>query len=186
MCPAGEEEAAIASDPDKSDLAATPSSETAGSPSSLSRYLHYGALALLLIGGGAWWALKPPTLNPMADPRAAEAMALVQTHRALGAPTLLQAITEHVRMVADQDRGVRLGEWSVKHLGGDRYMVAVTMREQSTTKQWFERDYQWQADVARKAVMAISMPAESLMPIDESGRMPLIEPLPKGPGKGRS
>ena len=174
------EEGTIASEPDKSDLAASsPSSSPASSPSSLSRYLHYGALALVLLGGGAYWALKPATLNPMADPRAAEAMALVQTHRALGAPTLLQAINEHVRLVAEQDRGVRIGEWSVKHLGGDRYMVAVTMREQSTTKQWFERDYQWQSDVARKAVMAISMPAESLMPIDESGRMPLIEPQPR-------
>jgi len=178
VAPRHVEEGTIASDPDKSDLAASsPSSSPASSPSSLSRYLHYGALALLLLGG-AYWALKPATLNPMADPRAAEAMALVQTHRALGAPTLLQAINEHVRLVADQDRGVRIGEWSVKHLGGDRYMVAVTMREQSTTKQWFERDYQWQADVARKAVMAISMPAESLMPIDESGRMPLIQPRP--------
>lgn len=141
--------------------------------------MHYGALALLLIGGVAWWALKPATLNPMADPRAAQAMALVQTHRALGATTLLQAINEHVRLVEAQDRAVRIGEWTVKHLGGDRYMVSVTMREQSSTKQWFERDYQWQADVARKAVMAISMPAESLMPIDESGRMPLIQPQPR-------
>lgn len=144
--------------------------------SSLSRSLHYGVLALLLIGIGAWWALKPATLNPMADPRAAEAMALVQTHRALGAPTLLQALNEHVRLVAQQGRGVRLGEWTVKHLGGDRYLVAVTLREQSTTKQWFERDYQWQADVAKKSVVAASMPAEGLMPIDESGRIPIIPP----------
>ena len=122
----------------------------------------------------------------MTDPRAAEAMALVQTHRALGAPTLLQAITEHVRLIESQDRAIWIGEWTVKHLGGDRYMVSVTMREQSSTKQWFERDYQWQADVARKAVMAMSMPAESIMPIDESGRVPLIQPPPKDPGKGRS
>ena len=140
--------------------------------------MHYGVLALLLIGGGLYWALKPATLNPMADPRAAEAMALVQTHRALGAPTLLQALNEHVRLVTQQERGVRIGEWSVKHLGGDRYMVAITLREQSSTQQWFERDYQWQADVGRKAVMAVSMPAESLMPIDESGRAPLIQPKP--------
>jgi len=182
-----EKEGVIASDPDKPDLATSLSpSNPASSSSSLSRYLHYGALALVLIGGGAWWALKPATLNPMADPRAAEAMALVQTHRALGAPTLLQALNEHVRLVAEQDRAVRIGEWTVKHLGGDQYMISVTMREQSTTKQWFERDYQWQADVAKKAVMAVSMPAESLMPIDESGRVPLIQPLPKDPGKGRS
>ena len=167
----------IAATPDNPDpIVSSPTSDPASSSSSLSRYLHYGALALLLAGGAAWWALKPATLNPMADPRAAEAMALVQTHRALGAPTLLQALTEHVRWVAAQGRGVRIGEWSVKHLGGDRYMVAVTMREQSTTQQWFERDYQWQADVAKKAVMAISMPAESIMPIDESGRIPLVQP----------
>jgi hypothetical protein len=174
MVPRGEE-GAIASEPDKPDLAASSSSSGSASPS-LSWYLHYGALALLLAGGAAWWALKPATINPMADPRAAEAMALVQTHRALGAPTLLQAINEHVRLVQSQDRAVRIGEWTVKHLGGDRYMVAVTMREQSSTKQWFERDYQWQADVAKKAVMAVSMPAESLMPINESGRVPLVQP----------
>jgi len=138
-----------------------------------------------VIGGAAWWALKPAALNPMADPRAAEALALVQTHRALGAPTLLQALTEHVRMVGRQGRGVRLGEWTVKHLGGDRYMVAVMLREQSTTKRWFEREYQWQADVGTKTVTAISMPAEGLMPIDEGGRMPLIPPEPKDAGKGR-
>jgi hypothetical protein len=171
------EEGTIAAEPDNPDPAAlSPSHDPASSPSSLSRSLHYGALALLLIGAAAWWALKPATLNPMADPRAAEAMALVQTHRALGAPTLLQALTEHVRWVDAQGRGVRIGEWSVKHLGGGRYMVAVTMREQSTTQQWFERDYQWQADVARKTVMAVSMPAESIMPIDESGRVPLVQP----------
>ncbi len=182
-----EEEGPIASDPDKPDLAASSSASDPASPSSsLSRYLHYGALALLLIGGASYWALKPATLNPMADPRAAEAMALVQTHRALGAPTLLQALNEHVRFVVQQNRAIRIGEWSVKHLGRDQYLVAVTMREQSSTTQWFERDYQWQADVAKKAVMAVSMPAESLMPIDESGRMPLIQPQPRGTGKSRS
>lgn len=145
-------------------------------PFSLSRSLHYGVLALLLIGGAAWWALKPATLNPIADPLAAEAIALVQTHRALGAPTLLQALNDHVRLVAQQGRGVRLGEWTVKHLGGDRYLVSVTLREQSTTKQWFERDYQWQADLGSKTVTAASMPAEGLMPINESGRIPIIPP----------
>lgn len=171
-----EEEDTIASEPDKSDLATPSPSPSPASASSFSRYVHYGVLALLLAGGGLYWALKPATLNPMADPRAAEAMALVQTHRALGATTLLQALNEHVRLVAQQDRAVRVGEWSVKHLGGDRYLVAVTIREQSSTKQWFERDYQWQADVAKKAVLAVSMPAESLMPINESGRMPLLPP----------
>lgn len=156
-----------------------PSLDRVTLPSLHSRYLHYGVLTLLVIAGGVWWAIKPATLNPVTDPRAAEALALVQTHRALGAPTLLQALTEHVRMVGQQGRGVRLGEWKVQHLEGDRYMVAVTLREESTTKQWFERVYQWQADLARKTVTAISMPAESLMPIDESGRIPLIPPPPR-------
>jgi hypothetical protein len=173
-----EEEGAIAFDPDKSDLA-TPSSSSgpASSSSSLSRYLHYGALALVLIGGAAYWALKPATLNPMADPRAADAMALVQTHRALGATTLLQAVNERVRARSERGEGVRAGEWSVKPLGKDRYMVEISIREQSANKtQWFEREFQWEANLAARMVIAVSVPAQGLMPVDDNQRMPLYPP----------
>lgn len=163
-------------DSDKPDLAAQ-SPDSASSSSSLSRYLHYGVLALVLIGGAAYWALKPATLNPMADPRAADAMALVQTHRALGATTLLQAVNERVRARSERGEGVRAGEWSVKPLGKDRYMVEISIREQSANKtQWFEREFQWEANLAARMVIAVSVPAQGLMPVDDNQRMPLYPP----------
>lgn len=104
----------------------------------------------------------------MADARAAEAMALVQTHRAQHAPTLLQAVTDHARMMAAQGRGVRVGEWRVERQADEIYLVRVIIREQGT-KQWFEREYLWRVDLATRSIQAISLPAMDLMPGPGSG-----------------
>lgn len=135
---------------------------------SLSRVLHYLIGTLLVAGGVAYWALKPPTLNPMSDPQAAEAMALVQTHRAEHAPTLRQALTNRVQGMEERSIGVRLGEWQVEHQQGNLYLVKVFVREQGT-KQWFEREYIWQVNLAKKTVIGITLPAIDVMPADEKG-----------------
>jgi hypothetical protein len=150
-------------------------STTAGPPessgkarSSLAGTIHYVVLGLCLAGGLAYWALKPPTVNPMADPRAAEAMALVQTHRAQGAPTLRQAMTQRAQAIAARGQGVRLGEWRVEQQRDDIYLVKIDVREQGT-KQWFEREYVWRVDLGKRSVIPLSMPAEDLMPLGETG-----------------
>ena len=76
----------------------------------MSKVIHYTVLALLLAGGLAYWWMKPPGLNPILDPQAAEALALVQTHRAAGYPTILQAFNERVRIQENRKLGLRLGE----------------------------------------------------------------------------
>lgn len=134
--------------------------------SSIAGTLHYAVLVLALGGGVAYWALKPPTVNPMADPRAAEAMALVQTHRAQGAPTLRHAITQRVQSIAARGQGVRLGEWTVERQNEDIYLVKIDMREQGT-RQWFEREYIWRVDVSKRSVVPFSMLAEDLMPLSD-------------------
>jgi hypothetical protein len=133
-------------------------------------FIHYLVVVLLVAGGLAYWALKPVRLNPMADPRAAEAMALVQTHRAQQAPTLLQALTDRVQRIADRGQGVKLGEWTVEPEKGreDAYLVKVFVREEGT-RQWFEREYVWRVDLAKRSVVPLSMPAEDLMPFGEAG-----------------
>jgi hypothetical protein len=136
--------------------------------SSLSRILHYVVGGLLVAAGLVYWAFKPPTLNPMADPRAAEAMALVQTHRAEHAPTLRQALTDRAQGMEKRGIGVRIGEWQVEHQEGDLYLVKVFVREQGT-KQWFEREYIWQVNLAKKGVVGITLPAIDLMPPNEKG-----------------
>jgi len=135
---------------------------------SVGRALHYLVGGLLVAGGLLYWWMKPPGLNPMADPQAAEAMALVQTHRAAQAPTLRQALTNRAKDMKERGIGVRVGEWQVEHEGGDRYLVKVFVREQGM-KQWFEREYIWEVNLSRKSIVGVSLPAIDLMPSDEKG-----------------
>ena len=128
------------------------------------KIIHYAAIAVLVLGALYYLWLKPPSLNPIADSRAAEALALVQTHQAQGYPTILQAMTEHVRSMNERNRGARLGEWRVKQLEGDQYEIRVQLRDQGATGQWFEREFIWHADLALKKVNAASLPADGVTP----------------------
>lgn len=128
------------------------------------KIVHYAAIAVLVLGVLYYLWLKPPSLNPIADSRAAEALALVQTHRAQGYPTILQAMTEHVRSMNERNRGARLGEWRVKQLEGDQYEIRIQLRDQGATGQWFEREFIWHADLALKKVNAASLPADGVTP----------------------
>lgn len=144
--------------------------------SSIVRIVHYAVVGLLVIGGLAYWAMQPQTANPMADPRAAKAMALVQTHRAKEAPTLRQALTDRVQGMAARGKGVRMGEWTVEKKRDDLYVIKVFVREEGSQGgglRWFERDYEWQVDLTKQSVVPMSMPAEDLMPPGMTG--PLLQ-----------
>jgi hypothetical protein len=126
--------------------------------------IHYAVAVVVVLALGAlsYLWMKPPSLNPVPDRRAAEALALVQTHRALGYPTILQAMTEHVRSMSDRNRVARLGEWRVKQLEGDLYEIRIQLRDQGVTGQWFEREFIWHADLLLKKVNAASLPADGV------------------------
>ncbi len=128
------------------------------------KIIHYAVVAVLVLGALFYFWMQPPSLNPMADSRAAEALALVQTHRAQGYPTILQAMTEHVRSMNERNRVARLGEWRVKQLEGDQYEIRIQLRDQGVTGQWFEREFIWHADLALKKVNAASLPADGVTP----------------------
>ncbi|MEK7237559.1 MAG: hypothetical protein AAB242_13095 [Nitrospirota bacterium] len=140
------------------------SSSSASSSSSMVKVIHYAVVAVLLLGGLYYLWMKPPSLNPMADPRAAEALALVQTHRAQGYPTIFQAMTEHVRSMSERNRVARLGEWRVKPVEGDLYEVRIQLRDQGVTGQWFEREFIWHANLSLKKVNAASLAADGITP----------------------
>jgi hypothetical protein len=130
------------------------------------KIIHYAVVAVLVLGTLYYFWVKPPSLNPIADRRSAEALAMVQTHRAQGYPTILQAMTEHVRSMSDRNRVARLGEWRVKQVEGDQYEIRIQVRDQGTTGQWFEREFIWHADLALKKVNAASLPADGVTPKD--------------------
>ena len=121
-------------------------------------------MVVLALGAFYYLWMKPPLLNPAPDRRAAEALALVQTHRALGYPTIFQAMTEHVRSMSERNRVARLGEWRVKQLEGDLYEIRIQLRDQGVTGQWFEREFIWHADLLLKKVNAASLPADGVTP----------------------
>ncbi len=133
--------------------------------------LHYAVAALLFIGIAGYWYLQPGGISPISDPRAAKAMALVQTHQAHQAPTLLQALNQLAQTVEDRGKGVRIGEWTVEHLQDDYYRVQVWVREEGF-RQWFERDFAWQVDLNKGRVMPLSDFAAQLMPRGERPPQP--------------
>ena len=143
-------------------MASTPS-PTNFSSKSVVTLLHYAVVGLLLVGGIAYWYWKPSTLNPVLDSKAAEALALVQTHQAIDAPTLLQALANRAKIVADRGKGVRLGQWQVEHVQGPQYMVRVWLREEGS-RQWFEREYVWRVRLDKRKIQPMSNFAIELMP----------------------
>jgi len=130
------------------------------------KIIHYVAVAVLVLGVLYYLWMKPPTVNPVVDGRSTEALAMVQTYRAIGYPTILQAMTEHVRSMKERNRVSRLGEWRVKQVEGDLYEIRVQLRDQGTTGQWFEREFIWHADLMSKKVNAASLSADGVTPKD--------------------
>jgi hypothetical protein len=128
------------------------------------KIIHYAIVAVLVLGAAYYLWMKPPSLNPIPDSRAAEALALVQSHRAQGYPTILEAMTEHVRSMKERNRVSRLGEWRVKYVEGDQYEIRVQLRDQGVTGQWFEREFIWHADLSSKKVNAASLAADGVTP----------------------
>src|SRR5207244_13199651 len=76
-------------------------------------WLEWGGVVLLLVGVAAYLIWKP--LDPMADPRAAQALALVQTHPALTPPSIRQAIDAIVKANRKSDRTSVLGDCTVRY-----------------------------------------------------------------------
>lgn len=140
---------------------------------SLVQIIHYVVVTVVGLGIVGYFWLKPPSINPMVDPAAAEALALVQTHRAQGYPTILHAMTEHVRSMSERNRVARLGPWRVKLVEGNLYEVRIQLRDQGVTGQWFEREFIWHANLSLKKVNAASLPADGITP-----KEPEAEPLP--------
>lgn len=126
--------------------------------------VHYAAVAVLLLGGlyYAWTSL--PSTAPSRTTQEAEALALVQNHPAIGFPSIVDAMNEHVRSMKGRGQGVRLGEWRVKQVEGHIYEIRVQLRDQSARGQWFEREFIWHAHLDLKRVNAASLPADGVTP----------------------
>jgi len=101
----------------------------------------------------------------MGDPRAARALALVQTHPARSAPSIRQALDAVLKANRAADRSPTVGAWTVRAKGSDDYEVRVVVRlpgEQAN--RWVEWEYLWRVRLAAGAVVPLSRPAVEIMP----------------------
>src|SRR6266571_2818729 len=126
-------------------------------------WVEWGAVVLLFVGVAAYLIWKP--LDPMADPRAAQALALVQTHPARTAPSIRQAIDAIVKANRKGDRTPVVGDWTVRADDRNGYLVRVMVRLPADEKhRWVEWDYLWCVRLSPQTVIPLSRPAADVMP----------------------
>lgn len=105
----------------------------------------------------------------MANPDAARALALVQTHPARHATTIRQELDSIVQGSRKGNRSPSIGEWTVQHnnLTPDRegYVVRVELRLPGDQEnRWVEWEYAWLVRVSPASVVALTRPATEVMP----------------------
>src|SRR2546422_1189557 len=126
-------------------------------------WVEWGAVVLLLAGVAAYLIWKP--LDPMADPRAAQALALVQTHPARTAPSVRQAIDAIVKANRKGDRTSMVGDWTVRNDERNGYLVRVVVRlPGDEIRRWVEWEYLWRGRLCPPAGIPLSRPAVEVMP----------------------
>jgi len=135
----------------------------------------------VIVAGGLYygWTGLPVSDEPK-DEQEVKALSLVQSHPAIGAPTILAAMTAHVDSMKARGQGVRLGEWRVQHVERDIYEIRVQLRDQSVSGQWFERELIWHAHLGLNKVNAASLPADGVTPKAPDEDVPPL-PLPQVP-----
>ncbi len=105
----------------------------------------------------------------MADPKAAHALALVQTHPARNAPSIRQAIDGIMQDNQKPGRSPSASEWTVQRNNRtpDRqgYVVRVEVRlPGDQPHRWIEWEYLWLVQLSPEAVIPLSRPASEVMP----------------------
>jgi hypothetical protein len=145
-----------------------------------SRIIHYTLICVVVLGAFYYGWTTLPSMTASWDPQEAEALALVQKHPAIGYPTIVQAMEDHVRSMKARGQGVRLGEWRVKHVEGDIFEIRVQLRDQGVRGQWFEREFIWHAHLQLKKVNAASLPADGVTPKAPDSD-PAATPIPPSP-----
>ena len=131
------------------------------------RWLEWGALAALILGVGVYIVWKP--LNPMANPDAAHALALVQTHSARHAGTIRQELDSILQGGRKGARSPSMGEWTVQRNNvtpdRDGYVVRVELRLPGDQEgRWVEWEYVWLVRLSPRSVVALTRPATEVMP----------------------
>ncbi len=132
-----------------------------------------GIVILVLIMVTSFFYSRPEggTPNIPDDPKAHEALQLVQSHPARNAPTLEHAVEQYLRELEAKGTPFHKGEWQVGEEQPGVYAVRILIREKGFN-QWIEREFAWRVMMKDQTIRVISLAAKHFMPFHE------LPPLP--------
>ena len=105
------------------------------------------------------------------DPKAHEALELVQLHPGRNASTLEESVNQYVQDLEAKDIPHHKGEWQVGEEQPGVYAVRVLVREKGFNE-WIEREFAWRVTLNDETIRVISLAAIHFMPFHE------LPPLP--------
>ena len=105
------------------------------------------------------------------DPKAHEALELVQLHPGRNASTLEESVNQYVRDLEAKDIPHHKGAWQVEEEQPGVYAVRILIREKNFNE-WIERKFAWRVTLKDKTIRVISLAAIHFMPFHE------LPPLP--------
>ena len=135
-----------------------------------------GLSLVLLFGAGLWilYSYVQSTGHRLPDdPKATQALELVQNHLSREGYTLAEALQLLVDELDAKAIPYKEGEWQVASQGPDTYVVRKIVREKGSME-WIEREYAWRVNVKDQSIRVISLAAQQLMPFEN------LPPLPHG------
>src|SRR5437870_13217272 len=102
----------------------------------------------------------------MAEPRAAQALALVQTNPARTAPSIRQAIDAIVKANRKGDRTSVVGDWTVRNDERNGYLVRVVVRLLGDEmRRWVQSEYLWRVPLSPPTLIPLSRPAAEVITV---------------------
>jgi len=105
------------------------------------------------------------------DPKAHEALELVQSHPGRNALNLEESVNQYVRDLESRGTPYHKGEWQVGEEQPGVYAVRILVREKGFNE-WIEREFAWRVTLKDKTIRVISLAAIHFMPFHE------LPPLP--------
>ena len=137
----------------------------------IQKLLGFFVLGILVVIGFLYSKPHGGTPDIPDDPKAYEALGLVQSHPGRNAPNLEEAVNQYVRDLEANAILHHKGEWQVGEEQPGVYAVRILVREKGFNE-WIEREFAWRVTLKDQTIRVISLAAIHFMPFHE------LPPLP--------
>ena len=137
----------------------------------IQKLLGFFVLGILVVVGFLYSKPHGGTPDIPDDPKAYEALGLVQSHPGRNAPNLEEAVNQYVRDLDAKGIPYHKGGWQVGEEQPGVYAVRILVREKGFDE-WIEREFAWRVTLRDKTIRVISLAAIHFMPFHE------LPPLP--------